>query len=216
MSFRRPVSGVRLQPASLCPVRGGLDLPALLPDSGGTAIGHGHTHREHRCLHTAAAAAHLGRVHAGRNGGDELGARVDDVWALKERLFDAHVPVIRQATRAGETDGARRCHERDVGDAGQYHSTHDPVVGVHAHGGGRDHRLSEQTAFGHSADTADERVVDLTPLERLLTILAPSKLLRLHHAALPGPLQWALFGLDARQALLGFILPLLPVRLPLL
>mmetsp|Transcript_108701 Transcript_108701/g.339957 ORF Transcript_108701/g.339957 Transcript_108701/m.339957 type:complete len:235 (-) Transcript_108701:263-967(-) len=213
---RSPRRGQLAARASLRPVRGRLDLPALLAHACGAAVGHGDAHGQHGGLHAAAAAPDLRGVHARGDGGDELGARVDDVGPLEERLLDAHVPVVGQAAGAGEADGARGRHEGDVGDAGQDHGPHDAVVRVHAHGGGGDHRLREEAALGHAADAPDEGMVDLAPLEGLLAVLAPGKLLGLHHAALARPLQRALLGLDAREPLLRLVLPLLLVGLLLL
>eukprot|EP00443_Scrippsiella_acuminata_P087323 CAMPEP_0115554362 /NCGR_PEP_ID=MMETSP0271-20121206/97254_1 /TAXON_ID=71861 /ORGANISM="Scrippsiella trochoidea, Strain CCMP3099" /LENGTH=170 /DNA_ID=CAMNT_0002988085 /DNA_START=132 /DNA_END=641 /DNA_ORIENTATION=+ len=146
--------------ASLGPVDRGLDLTTLLADVRGAAVCHRHAHGQHGRLH-ATAASGLRGVLARLDGGDELGAGVDDVGPLEEDLLDAHVPVAGDAARVREPDRARGGHEGDVGDARQHDLAHDAVVGVHPQGRRGEDDLSDDPALGHLANGAGHRVVDL-------------------------------------------------------
>mmetsp|Transcript_114640 Transcript_114640/g.364353 ORF Transcript_114640/g.364353 Transcript_114640/m.364353 type:complete len:281 (-) Transcript_114640:228-1070(-) len=199
-------------PQSLRPVHGRLDQPLFLADRCRPAIGHRHTHGQHR-RSKAAAPAHLRGVGPGSNRRDELRAGVHDVGPLEERLLNGHVPLVGYAPWIREPDGAGCRHERDVGHTGQHNLPHDAVVGVHPHDGGIEHGLRDDAAFGQCTHAAHQGVVDLAPLECLLAILAPGELLR--RQPLPGLLQRALLGLDACESRFGLVLPLLPISFPL-
>mmetsp|Transcript_47823 Transcript_47823/g.96482 ORF Transcript_47823/g.96482 Transcript_47823/m.96482 type:complete len:239 (+) Transcript_47823:56-772(+) len=201
---------------SLGPIRRRLDLAALLAHTCGAAVGHGHADGQHRRLHAAPTPTNLRGVHARRDGRDELGTGIHDVGALEKRLLDAHVPIVCQAAGAGEADGACGSHQRDVRHTGQHNGAHDPVVGVHPHGSWRNDRLREKATLGHTSHATNEGVVDLAPFEALLTVLAPSELLGLHHAALACALERAFLGLEAGKALFRLVLPRLLVCLLLL